>query len=99
MMPVASSRLGAIRATYKGAAAPAGAASVRSDLVQIAPLDEGHSIRGEKVGRCFASSPILTPLVGDLDLGALRAKRAKGELDQFHLDVLLAGPVQVVQEP
>ena len=55
MMPVASSRLGAIRATYKGAAAPAGAASVRSDLVQIAPLDEGDQFIpfGMRDGRCL----------------------------------------------
>ena len=91
MMPVSSSRLGAIRATYKGATAPAGAASVRSDLVQIAPLDKGDQFipfgMREPDGICILADP--DALISDFDLGALRAKRAKGELKRFHLDVLL----------
>ena len=102
MMPVASSRFGAIRAIYKrGTRLREGAASVWSDLVQIAPFDKRDQFipfgMREPDGVCVVADP--DPLVGNLDLGALRAKRAKGELDQFHLDVLLAGPVQVVQEP
>jgi len=79
-----------------GVVAPARAASVRSDLVQIAPLDEGDQFipfgMRESDGVRVLADP--DPLVGDLDLGALRAKRAKGELDRFHLYVLPAGPVQ-----
>jgi hypothetical protein len=64
--------------------------------VQIAPLDEGDQfipfgMRKSDGVRVLADPD---PLVGDLDLGALRAKRAKGKLDRFHLDVLPAGPVQ-----
>jgi hypothetical protein len=64
--------------------------------VQIAPLDEGDefipfSVRKSDGVRVLADPD---PLVGDFDPGALRAKRAKGELDRFHLDVLPAGPVQ-----
>jgi hypothetical protein len=64
--------------------------------VQIAPLDEGDEfipfgVRKSDGVRVLADPD---PVVGDLDLGALRAKRAKGELDRFHLDVLPAGPVQ-----
>ena len=101
MMPVSSSRLGAIRATYKGATAPAGAASVRSDLVQIAPLDKGDQFipfgMREPDGICILADP--DALISDFDLGALRAKRAKGELKRFHLDILLDGPGQEPYRP
>jgi hypothetical protein len=61
--------------------------------MQIAPLDEGDQFipfgMRKSDGVCLLADP--DPLVGDLDLRALRAKRAKGELDRLHLDVLPAG--------
>jgi hypothetical protein len=37
----------------------------------------------------------LDALIGDLNLRAFSAVRAKGELDRFHLDLLLEGPPPV----
>jgi len=102
MMLVASSRFGAIRATYEGRRAsgqkprPLG-----SDLVQIAPLDKGDQFipfgMREPDGICILADP--DALISDFDLGALRAKRAKGELKRFHLDILLDGPGQEPYRP
>ena len=102
MMPVASSRFGAIRAIYKrGTRLRKGAASVGSDLVQIAPLDKGDQFipfgMREPDGICILADP--DALISDFDLGALRAKRAKGELKRFHLDILLDGPGQEPYRP
>ena len=95
MMPVASSRFGAIRAIYKrGTRLREGAASVGSDLVQIAPLDKGDQFipfgMREPDGICILADP--DALVSNFDLGAFGAVRAKGELDRLHLDLLLDGP-------
>ena len=102
MMLVASSRFGAIRATYEGRRGsgqkprPLG-----SDLVQIAPLDKGDQFipfgMREPDGICILADP--DSLISDFDLGALRAKRAKGELKRFNLDILLDGPGQEPYRP
>ena len=75
MMLVASSRFGAIRATYEGRRGsgqeprPLG-----SDLVQIAPLDKGDQFipfgMREPDGICILADP--DALISDFDLGALR---------------------------
>src|SRR6516164_5646777 len=72
------------------------AASAVSNLVQVAPFDEGDQFIpfGMREPDCVCVLADSDPLVGDLDLGALRAKRAKGELDGFHLDILLDGQVK-----
>ena len=72
MMPVASGWFGAIRAIYKGATRlREGAASVGSDLVQIASLDKGDQFipfgMREPDGICILADP--DALISDFDLG------------------------------
>ena len=75
-------------------AAPEGAARCSIlDFVQITPLDEGNefvpfSVR-QPNGICVLIN--CDAPVGDLDLRAFRAVRAKGEFYGFHLDLLLDG--------
>ena len=68
--------------------------SAFSDFAKITAFDEGDKfipfgMRQSNHVRILADSDLL---IGDHDFGALRTKRARGELDGFHLDLLLDGP-------